>query len=394
MSSVEPALAVRRPAQRESRVADLGRQALSGVKVLDLTRFPPGQFCTVMLADLGGDVVRLDPPGWNPMSAGVGTGIGRAKRSVAVDLRNPEATRVLRQLAGWADVVVDNNRPGDLDDRGFGPKTAAAEYPSLIWCSITGFGQDGPYARFAGHDITYTGYSGLLAAINPDLPWYPQLVLSLPIAALMATTGIVTALYDRERTGQGAHLDISMSESASWLLGGAEGQLSDSAFGIPISASRRLYQCADRRWVSVAADEPRTWSALCKGLGLDDLAESRPVDQDEAARRIGDVLRTRPAVEWIAELGPTGSTISAVHEGSTLVADPHVKARGAVVEVDGKPVPANPIRINGPDGPRTTTVITPPASTGTHTEQVLSEAGFSPQEIDELRSSGVFGDAK
>ena len=374
-------------------MTDAARLALSGVKVLDLTRFPPGQFCTVMLADLGADVVRVDAPGWNPMFAGVGTGIGRAKRSVAVDLRNPQSLPVLRQLAGWADVIVDNNRPGDLDDRGFGPSAAANEYPSLIWCSITGYGQDGPYARFAGHDISYTGYSGLLDAINPDLPWYPQLVLSLPIAALMATTGIVTALYDRNRTGKGAHLDISMSESASWMLGGAEGQLSDSAFGIPISASRQLYQCADGRWVSVAADEPRTWSTLCRGLGLDDLAESRPADQDEAARRIGDVLRTRPAVDWIAELGPAGSTISAVHQGSTLADDPHVKARGAVVEVDGKPVPANPIRINGPDGPRATTVTTAPAVTGSNTEEVLSEAGFSRQEIDELRSSGVLGDS-
>jgi alpha-methylacyl-CoA racemase len=370
---------------------DIGGQALSGVRVLDLTRFPPGQFCTVMLADLGAGVVRLDSPGWDPMFAGVGTGIGRAKRSVTVDLRNPQATRVLRQLVGWADVVVDNNRPGDLDSRGFGPKAALDEDPSLIWCSITGYGQDGPYARSAGHDITYTGYSGLLAAINPELPWYPQLVLSLPIAALAATTGIATALYDRERTGQGAHLDISMSESASWLLSGAEGQLSDSAFGIPISASRRLYRCADDRWVSVAADEPRTWSALCMGLGLDDLAENRPSDEDESARLIGDVLRSRPAAEWVAELGPAGSTISAVHQGSTLVADPHVEARGGVVEVDGKPIPANPIRINGPDGPRATTVTTPPPRPGSHTDEVLSEAGFSEEEIDDLRSSGVLG---
>jgi len=374
-------------------VSIAGDQALSGVKVLDLTRFPPGQFCTVMLADLGADVVRVDAPGWNPMFGGVGTGIGRAKRSVALDLRKSQATQVLQRLAGAVDVVVDNNRPGDLDDRGFGPRAAALQYPSLIWCSITGYGQDGPYARFAGHDITYTAFSGLLAAINPELPWYPQLVLSLPIAALMATTGIVTALHDRQRTGKGAYIDISVSEAASWLLSGSEGQLSDSAFGIPISAARRLYQCADRRWVSVAADEPRTWSALCKGLGLDDIADTRPSDQAEAARRIGEVFRTRPAAEWVAELGPVGSTVSAVHEGSTLLDDPQVRARGSVVEVDGKPIPANPIRIFGPDGPRTTTVTTPPSSAGSQTDEVLSEAGFSPKEIDELRSSGVFGEA-
>jgi crotonobetainyl-CoA:carnitine CoA-transferase CaiB-like acyl-CoA transferase len=375
----------------DGSTAASGGRALSGVRVLDLTRFPPGQFCTVMLADLGADVVRVDAPGWNPMFAGVGTGIGRAKRSVALDLRNPSATGVLRRLAAWADVVVDNNRPGDLDDRGFGPRAARTEDPSLIWCSITGYGQDGPYARFAGHDLTYTARSGLLAAVNPELPWYPQLVLSLPIAALMATTAITTALYDRERTGAGAHLDISMSESASWLLSGAEGQLTDTAFAIPISASRRLYRCADGRWVSVAADEPRSWAALCRGLGLADLADERPADQDDAARRIGEVFATRPAAAWVAELGPLGTTVDAVHEGSTLVDDPQVVARGAVVEVGGQPVPANPIRINGPGGARSGTVTTPPAPAGTHTDEVLAEAGFTAEEIAELRSSGAFG---
>lgn len=372
-------------------MAQTGGQALSGVKVLDLTRFPPGQFCTVLLADLGADVVRLDAPGSNPMSVGVSTGIGRGKRSFGIDLRHPRAVEVLRRLARWADVVIDNNRPGDLDDRGFGPKAAAQELPSLIWCSITGFGQDGPYARFAGHDITYTGYSGLLSAINPDLPWHPQLVLSLPAAAMMAATGIASALFDRERTGKGAHLDISMTESASWLLSGAEGHLEDAGYGIPVTASRHLYQCGDGRWVSVAADEPRTWAALCKGLGLDDMADARPTDQEAAIARIGAVLKTRPAAEWIAELGPTGSTISAVHQGSTLVDDPHVQARGSVVRVDGKPVPANPVRIQGPDGRRSSTVTTPPPVVGAHTDEVLAEAGCSPEEIADLRASGVLG---
>lgn len=375
-------------------MADGGSRALSGVKVLDLTRFPPGQYCTVMLADLGADVVRVDAPGWNPMFGGVGTGIGRAKRSISVDMRHPRATEVLRRLGDWADVVVDNSRPGDLDERGFGPKTAAEEMPSLIWCSITGFGQDGPYARFAGHDITYTGHSGLLAAINPDLPWHPQLVLSLPIGALTAVAGIVTALYDRERTGKGAHLDISMSESASWLLSGSEGQLTDSSFGIPVSASRHLYQCADGRWVSIAADEPRPWAALCKGLGLDDMAGSRPTDQDEAQERIAAVLGTRPAAEWIEQLGPAGTTITAVHQGSTVMDDPQAKARGTVVHVGGKPIPANPVRICGPDGPRSSTVTTPPPAPGAHTDEVLAAAGFGPDEIDELRSTGALGEVQ
>ncbi len=362
--------------------------ALSDVKLLDLTRYPPGQYCTVLLADLGADVVRVDAPGWNPVFGGVGTGIGRAKRSVAIDLRHEHATQVIRRLAGWADVVVDNNRPGDLDQRGFGPKAAAEEMPSLIWCSITGFGQTGPYARYAGHDITYTGHAGLLAAIGPDLPWHPQLVLSLPIAALMAVTGIVTALYDRQRTGKGAHIDISMSESAGWLLSGSEGQLTDSAFGIPVSASRHLYQCGDGRWVSVAADDPRSWAALCAGLGLHTMAESRPSD-GEGIARIAEILATRSAVDWVAELAPRGTTIAAVHEGSALLDDPQVKARGAVVHVDGKPIPANPVRINGPGGTRSATMTTPPASPGTHTEEVLEVVGYTREEIHDLLTSGV-----
>ena len=210
----------------------------------------------------------------------------------------------------------------------------------------------------------------------------------------MAVTGIVTALYDRQQSGNGAHLDISMTESASWFLGGAEGELSDSAFGIPVSASRRLYECSDGRWVSVAADEPRTWAALCKGLGLDDLAEGATVGPGR-----GGTTDRRCASDPVCCGMGRGARADRIHDFAGppgLVARSTTRryARHAVVEVDGKPIPANPIRINGPDGPRTTTITTPPASNGVHTDEVLSEAGFTTAEIEELRSSGVLGDVK
>ncbi len=204
---------------------------LAGIRVLDLTRFPPGAYCTVLLGDLGAEVCRVDVPGADPRLVGVGVGLSRGKRSVAVDLRHPRGSEVLRKLAGWADVLVENNRPGDLEERGFGYRHAAELYPSLIWCSITGFGQDGPYARWPGHDLTYTAHSGLLGALDPDLPWHPQVVLAIPFGALAAATGIAAALAERAHTGQGCHLDISLAEAATWALSGTDGEFRRTPVG-------------------------------------------------------------------------------------------------------------------------------------------------------------------
>ena len=368
--------------------------ALTGVRVLDLTRFPPGAYCTGLLADLGADVVRIDAPGANAIMFGNSTGISRGKRSVAVDHRHADYDDLLRRLVGRADVVVDNARPGSLDEKGYGPKQATRDHPALIWCSITGFGQDGPYASWPGHDLTYVAHSGLLAAVD-DLPWHPQAVVAVPIGGLMAVTAITTALFDCERTGDGAHIDISLAESATWMLGGVEGYLSDAGWNIPQSPTRHLYECSDGRWVSIAADEPRTWSALCTALGLGDLAAAgRPsADDAEAVQtQLAAAFATRPAAEWVADLGPGGVTISFVHEGSTLVDDPHVRARGAVVQVGGQPVPANPIRIAGAHGPRSTTVTTPPPATGADTDSVLVDAGYSHDDIATMRRSGLLGE--
>jgi alpha-methylacyl-CoA racemase len=212
---------------------------------------------------------------------------------------------------------------------------------------------------------------------------------------LMAVAGITAALFDRERTGRGAHLDISLAESTTWFLSGAEGHLTDSSYGIPISPARHLYQCSDGRWITTAADEPRTWTALCTSLGLDDLAEAgRPSgdDADAARTRIATAFAARPAAEWVAELGPAGVPISFVHEGSTLVDDPQVRARHSVVEVAGQPVPANPIRVVGSDSARSTTATTPPPATGADTDAVLAEAGYSASDIAAMHASGLLGE--
>jgi alpha-methylacyl-CoA racemase len=364
---------------------------LDGVRVLDITRFPPGAYCTLLLCDLGAEVVRVQSPGSNPMMAGVGVGLSRGKRSVALDLRHPRGNEVLRRLAGWADVLVENNRPGELDSRGFGYSHAAEEYPRLIWCSITGFGQDGPYAQWPGHDLTYTAHSGVLSGINPDLPWHPQLILAVPLGAMMAATGVVSALYERDRTGKGGQLDISLAESATWLLSGSDGEINGNPWGIPVTPDRHLYVCSDGRYISVAAAEPKTWAALTKGLGLDDLSEARPGGEqaDEVKARMAKVFATRPAAEWVAELGPTGAAIGMVNRGTDLVGDAHVQARRSLVEVGEMHVPANPIRRRDASGPIEEDAPPAPNAVGADTRDVLAAAGYSAGEIDELESDGV-----
>jgi alpha-methylacyl-CoA racemase len=245
---------------------------LADVTVLDLTRLPPGAFATVLLADLGATVIRVESPKGRMFDGPVG--LNRGKYSVAVDLRHARGHEVLRRLAAHADVLIENERPGAMDERGFGYSHAAAEFPALIWCSVSGYGLHGPYSQWPGHDLSFAAHSGLLSALNPELPWNPQLILPIPIGALMACVGILAALRERDRTGAGCQLDISLSESATWLLSSSDGILSGPPRGIPAGPDRHLYECADGTWAAVTSAEPRTWNALCDGLGVADLRDT------------------------------------------------------------------------------------------------------------------------
>jgi alpha-methylacyl-CoA racemase len=193
---------------------------LAGVTVLDLTRLAPTGFCTVLLADLGATVIRVELPKRRMFDGPIG--LNRGKHSVAVDLRHPRGHEVLRRLVAHADILVENERPGVMDERGFGYSHAATEFPRLIWCSVSGYGQDGPYAQWSGHDLAFAAPSGLPSAHKPEPAWSSQLILAIPIGALMASVGILAALRERDQTGAGAQLDISLSESASWLLSGID----------------------------------------------------------------------------------------------------------------------------------------------------------------------------
>ena len=369
-------------------------QPLRGVRVLDLTLLPPGGYCTVQLADLGAEVIRVESPRMSGQpSLVVGeVGLSRGKRSMTLDLRHERAPEVLGRLAASSDVLVENMLPGRMQARGFGYPQAREANSTIVWCSITGFGQDGPYSDRAGHDLSYAGHAGLLHALARELPWHPAAMLSVPVGAMLATTGVLAALAERDRTGEGCQLDISLAEATAWLLAGSATALTDSPLRIPEGPDRRMYACADGRLVSVAAAEPRTWAALCEGLETPELADKLGASGDEAERvaeRLEAVFASRPAAEWLERLGPIGAAVNPVNRGPEVVADPHNRARGSLVEVAGTTVPANPIRVCGPEGSRSFTATGEPPSVGQDTDDVLAEAGFGAEEVAGLRAAKV-----
>jgi alpha-methylacyl-CoA racemase len=366
---------------------------LAGIRVLDFTNFPPGGYCTVMLADLGADVIRVEPPGQKGKPGRIigQVTLARGKRSLTLDLRNPASVAILNRLVKTVDVVVESAKPGSMEARGFGYPQARALNPKVIWCAISGFGQEGPYADQPGHDLSYTAHSGLLGALTTDLPWHPGAVLAIPAGALMAVIGIQSALLTRATSGEGAFVDISMSESATWLLSGGINPLSEKPFLIPPSPDRRLYACADGRFIAVASAEPRTWAALCDVLDAPELKPNLHSAETAAAttEALARIFATRPAAEWIERLSPSGAAAVLVHNGKELLDDPQVRARGSIVESGGVPVPANPVRVSSPDGETTTTATDAPHTVGQDTVDVLTSAGFSSGEIDDLLTGGI-----
>jgi alpha-methylacyl-CoA racemase len=387
---------------------------LAGVRVLDLTRLLPGGFCTMLLADLGADVLKVEEPGkgdyvrWTPPFRGdVSAGhlaLNRGKRSMTLNLKNPRGIDVLQRLLPSYDVLVESFRPGVMDRLGIGYDTLSSLHPGLVYCAITGYGQDGPYRDRAGHDANYLGYAGI-TDLN-GLVDGPPVMLGTQIAdigggALMAAVGVLAALRGRDATGRGRFVDISMMDGAfSWIGLHLQRYFFD---GEPLRRGRgyisgglacyRLYECGDGRWIAVGALEPQFWKAFCEALGVPEfvarhLAESQE-EQDAMADRITGVLSARSRDEWLAVLEPLEACVAPVNTIEEALRDPQIVARGLISEAptsDGMvPTVASPIRDRG-EKPG---AYPPAPGFGEHTEAALGEAGFASDEVASLRAAGV-----
>jgi crotonobetainyl-CoA:carnitine CoA-transferase CaiB-like acyl-CoA transferase len=380
---------------------------LDGVRVLDLTRLLPGNYCTLLLADLGADVVKVEEPGrgdyirWAaPVVDGQGAAhraLNRGKRSMTLDLKSADGSPVLRRLAAGADAVVESLRPGVLERLGGGYEALSAENPRLVFCALTGYGQDGPYRDRAGHDVDYIGLAGILEATGAadGPPVLPAVQVGDFGGGMAAAVAVVAGLREAAVTGHGRVLDVSMLDvavswtavSMSWYL--AAGQV-PARGAMPLTgglACYRAYRCADGRYLAVGALEPQFWRELCERLNLPELIEDHlapPPRQEEMAARLAAVLAGRTRDEWARELANLDVCVAPVNDVAEAIRDPQVVHRGMVAEVGGRPVGPGPA-VHGGGAP----AVGPAPGLGEHTEEVLSEAGFTTSEIAELRSRSV-----
>jgi crotonobetainyl-CoA:carnitine CoA-transferase CaiB-like acyl-CoA transferase len=370
---------------------------LGGSTLLDLSRQLPGPFCSTLLADLGMDVLVVTAPD-DPFALGIPF-LARNKRSLTLDLKTDAGREIFHRLAAGADVVLEGFRPGVADRLGVGWDALRAGNPRLVYCAITGYGQDGPYRNRAGHDINYLAQAGVLAYAGPA--GGPPALAGVPFAdvaagSLMAAVGILAALAARATTGRGQLVDVAMLDGAAalnvygillhHLHGQAPGRGTAQLTGHhPCYA---VYETRDGRHVTIGAYEPHFWATLCRHFGREDFV---PHQWAEGAKReemfafFRAAFRARSLAEWVDALGGVDVCFAPVLTVEEAFADPQLVHRGLFQDVAGMRAPGLPIRLSDTPGG----IRTPPPALGRDTDAVLAGLGFGPAEIARLRGARV-----
>lgn len=373
---------------------------LHGVVVTELAGLGPAPFCGMVLADLGATVIRVDRPGGASVPIGsVDTDVmNRGKQSVAVDLKSAEGAAVVLRLVEGSDALIEGYRPGVAERLGVGPAECLASNPSLVYGRMTGWGQNGPLADRAGHDIDYIALSGALHSIGPPESPIPPLNLvgDFGGGGMLLAMGLLAAIIHARSSGEGQVVDAAMVDGSALLMASHHGFLADG-WWVPDRASNLLdgaapfyttYETSDGGHVAVGALEPQFFAALLAGLGLspEEVGAQNDRERWPAMRELFAArFKTRTREEWAAHFDGTDACVAPVLSMSEAADHPHNSDRSTFLEVEGvsQPAPAprfskTPAHIDrGPPGP------------GADTDAVLSAAGFSDGEIGRLRESGA-----
>ncbi len=387
---------------------------LEGIRVLDLSRLAPGQFCTMILGDLGADVLKVEGPQEGRLVPRVIAGERaiaysareRNKRSIVLNLKSEPARKIFYQLAERADVIVEGFRPGVVKRLAVDYDTIKEINPRLIYCSLSGYGQDGPYHNLVGHDINYISIGGALGIIGtpggaPAIP--SNLIADFAAGGMNATIGILAALMARERTGKGQYVDIGMADGVVSLMAFALSAYFDSG-KVPERGNELLtggvanysvYETKDGKYLSIGCLEPWFYENLCRALGREDFIPHQGASgkkREEIFSAFREIFRTRTRDEWFDYLSQWDICVGKVYELDELATDPQLAHRKMILELDhpkfGKVRQAG-ISVKLSETPGSIRSFSP--TLGQHTEEVLLDLGYSKEGIEELRKEGAIG---
>jgi len=372
---------------------------LKGIRVLEIAGIGPGPFCAMMLADMGAEVLRVDRKN-HPSLAGRYDVAGRGRRSVAVDLKKPEGVATVLRLVERADALLEGYRPGVMERLGLGPEVCLQKNPRLVYGRMTGWGQHGPLAQAAGHDINYISLTGALHAIGRagERPVPPlNLVGDYGGGSMMLAFGMVCGLLEAQRSGQGQVVDAAMTDGAALLMAmfygmKAGGMWKDERGSNLLDGAAHFYdtyECSDGKYVSIGSIEPKFYELLLEKTGLKEDADFRQqMNQKkwpELKEKLATVFRSKTREEWCALMEGTDVCFAPVLSMSEAAEHPHNKARQTFINLNGvvQPAPAPRFSRTAPE------VQGPPPTVGQDTDQALADWGFASDEISALKQAKV-----
>jgi crotonobetainyl-CoA:carnitine CoA-transferase CaiB-like acyl-CoA transferase len=380
-------------------------QSLEGIRVLDLTRLFPGPLCTMMLADLGAEVIKIEAPEGElaryipPYQFGSGVlflQLNRGKRSLTLNLKSEQGQAILNRMLEQTDILVESFRPGVMRRFHLDYDSTKERYPSLIYCSISGYGQTGPMAAKPGHDLNYLSMAGIISLSGDDTKGYliPPIQIADTMSAFTAVSSILAALFQRSRIGKGQFLDISLLDAAFFAMVGLAGiHLAGfplQADVLPLSgrlACYNIYRTKDNKFLALAFLEPKFWQTFCLKMKMDQYFNHQlQNDQTELIEALRNKFKTKSLQEWLDFFEQDDLCISPVRNFPEVLADPMIQSRGLVTEVQ---YPSGILKqmmtpIVSGAGSRIRAPLL-----GEHNVEILLEHGYSSDQIESLRKQGV-----